>query len=141
MSNVHDTGCTLKWEEPKDDGGLPIKEYEIEKMDLATGKWIRCGKVSCGHLIISLSNVMDLFPQSVLLYFFIIRFDFSLLFVLYVVLPIFDCWISGLWIKKKTKNIPYFCFQNKRVATQDSLILYCFLIFIPWPAAYFKNSF
>lgn len=47
VSNVHDTGCTLKWEEPKDDGGLPIKEYEIEKMDLATGKWIRCGKVSC----------------------------------------------------------------------------------------------
>lgn len=51
MSNVHDTGCTLKWEEPKDDGGLPIKEYEVEKMDLATGKWIRCGKVSCDHFL------------------------------------------------------------------------------------------
>ena len=52
MSNVHDTGCTLKWEEPKDDGGLPIKEYEVEKMDLGTGKWVRCGKVSgAGHFL------------------------------------------------------------------------------------------
>lgn len=45
VSNVHDTGCRLKWEKPEDDGGMPIKEYEIEKMDLATGKWVRCGKV------------------------------------------------------------------------------------------------
>ncbi|XP_047491377.1 twitchin-like isoform X5 [Penaeus chinensis] len=44
VSNVHDTGCRLKWEKPEDDGGMPIKEYEIEKMDLATGKWVRCGK-------------------------------------------------------------------------------------------------
>lgn len=45
ISDVHDTGCKLKWEAPDDDGGMPIKEYEIEKMDLATGKWVRCGKV------------------------------------------------------------------------------------------------
>lgn len=45
VSNVHDTGCKLKWKEPEDDGGMPIKEYEIEKMDLATGKWVRAGKV------------------------------------------------------------------------------------------------
>ena len=45
VSNIHDTGCKLKWKEPEDDGGMPIKEYEIEKMDLATGKWVRAGKV------------------------------------------------------------------------------------------------
>lgn len=50
VSNVHDTGCKLKWDAPEDDGGMPIKEYEIEKMDLATGKWVRCGKVSLRNL-------------------------------------------------------------------------------------------
>ena len=54
VSNVHDTGCRLKWEEPEDNGGMPIKEYEIEKMDLATGKWVRAGKVQ----IMLLSDVL-----------------------------------------------------------------------------------
>ena len=35
----------MKWKKPEDDGGLPIKEYEIEKMDKATGRWVRVGKV------------------------------------------------------------------------------------------------
>lgn len=35
----------MKWEKPEDDGGMPIKEYEIEKMDTKTGKWVRVGKV------------------------------------------------------------------------------------------------
>lgn len=45
VSNVKATGARLSWEKPEDDGGCPIKEYEIEKMDTATGKWIRCGRV------------------------------------------------------------------------------------------------
>ena len=41
--------CTLEWKKPKDDGGVPVTEYEIEKMDLATGKWVRAGhKVKVG---------------------------------------------------------------------------------------------
>ncbi|KAI5726324.1 hypothetical protein M8J76_000791 [Diaphorina citri] len=45
VSNVTKTGCKLKWKKPEDDGGIPITEYEVEKMDLETGKWIRVGKV------------------------------------------------------------------------------------------------
>lgn len=44
MSDVHKEGCKLKWNKPKDDGGLPIKQYEIEKLDKETGRWTRCGK-------------------------------------------------------------------------------------------------
>lgn len=38
-------GCKLKWKKPADDGGTPIREYEVEKMDVATGKWVRVGKI------------------------------------------------------------------------------------------------
>ncbi|XP_037071182.1 twitchin-like [Pollicipes pollicipes] len=44
VENVYDKGATLKWEKPEDDGGLPIKEYVVEKMDAGTGRWVRCGK-------------------------------------------------------------------------------------------------
>lgn len=45
VNDIHEKGCKLKWKKPADDGGVPIKEYEIEKMDTATGKWVRVGKV------------------------------------------------------------------------------------------------
>lgn len=45
VSDVTATSAKLKWKKPEDDGGSPIKEYEIEKMDLATGKWVRVGRV------------------------------------------------------------------------------------------------
>jgi hypothetical protein len=32
--------CKLNWHAPEDDGGLPIKKYIIEKMDMATKKWL-----------------------------------------------------------------------------------------------------
>ncbi len=40
---VHDitsSSCKLKWKPPEDDGGLPIKQYVVEKMDKATGRYI-----------------------------------------------------------------------------------------------------
>ncbi len=43
---MHKEGCKLSWTKPEDDGGLPIKEYEIEKLDTSTGKWVRVGKVN-----------------------------------------------------------------------------------------------
>lgn len=46
--DVHATGLKLKWQKPEDDGGVPIKEYEIEKMDKATGKWVRVGRLPAG---------------------------------------------------------------------------------------------
>lgn len=45
VSDVTAKGCKLKWKKPDDDGGVPIKEYEVEKMDTATGKWIRVGRL------------------------------------------------------------------------------------------------
>ncbi|XP_053200690.1 twitchin-like isoform X3 [Panonychus citri] len=44
VSNVHAEGCKLKWKKPKDDGGVPIEHYAIEKMDTATGRWVPCGR-------------------------------------------------------------------------------------------------
>lgn len=44
VSDVTATGCKLQWKKPDDDGGVPIKEYVVEKMDTATGKWIRVGR-------------------------------------------------------------------------------------------------
>lgn len=44
VSDMTKNGCKLKWKKPEDDGGNPIKEYTIEKMDTATGKWIRVGR-------------------------------------------------------------------------------------------------
>ncbi|XP_013148822.1 PREDICTED: twitchin isoform X2 [Papilio polytes] len=46
VTDVHAEGCKVKWEKPEDDGGSPVKEYELEKMDLATGKWVRVGRVA-----------------------------------------------------------------------------------------------
>ncbi|ERL85176.1 hypothetical protein D910_02598 [Dendroctonus ponderosae] len=45
VSDVTAEKAKVSWKKPEDDGGSPIKEYEIEKMDMATGKWVRCGRV------------------------------------------------------------------------------------------------
>ena len=36
----------LAWKEPKDDGGLPIEHYIVEKMDTKKGTWTEVGKVT-----------------------------------------------------------------------------------------------
>ena len=38
VDDVYDKGAILKWKKPDDDGGMPIKEYVIEKMDMDTGR-------------------------------------------------------------------------------------------------------
>merc|ERR1719154_289266 len=43
---VRDKHVKLKWRKPKDDGGLPIEGYIIEKMDMDSGVWEPCGEVS-----------------------------------------------------------------------------------------------
>nr|CAD7424747.1 unnamed protein product [Timema monikensis] len=45
VSNVHKEGCKLKWKKPKDDGGLPLTGYVLEKMDPTTGRWVPAGFV------------------------------------------------------------------------------------------------
>lgn len=43
VSDIHAEGCKLKWRKPKDDGGLPIDHYLVEKFDPETGIWLPCG--------------------------------------------------------------------------------------------------
>lgn len=45
ITDITANKAKVAWKKPEDDGGSPIKEYEIEKMDLATGKWVRVGRV------------------------------------------------------------------------------------------------
>lgn len=42
---MHKEGCKLKWNKPKDDGGLPLSSYIVEKMDVTTGRWVPAGIV------------------------------------------------------------------------------------------------
>ncbi|MCP9266046.1 Twitchin [Dirofilaria immitis] len=44
VSDIHADHINLKWKPPEDDGGLSIDHYEIEKMDVSTGRWIPCGQ-------------------------------------------------------------------------------------------------
>lgn len=44
VSDIHKDGCKLKWKKPKDDGGIPLQGYEVEKMDPDTGTWLPVGK-------------------------------------------------------------------------------------------------
>lgn len=44
ISDVHKDGCKLKWKRPKDDGGIPIEYYQIDKMDPETGCWVPCAR-------------------------------------------------------------------------------------------------
>ncbi|KAL0267677.1 UNVERIFIED_CONTAM: hypothetical protein PYX00_009872 [Menopon gallinae] len=46
VSDVHKEGCKLKWKRPRDDGGVPIEYYQVEKMDPETGCWVPCGRSS-----------------------------------------------------------------------------------------------
>merc|ERR1711911_42705 len=40
VSDVTAEGCKLKWEPPEDDGGEPIENYVVERMDTDTGRWV-----------------------------------------------------------------------------------------------------
>lgn len=44
-TEVTNKGCKLKWNKPRDDGGLPLSAYIVEKQDAETGKWVPCGRV------------------------------------------------------------------------------------------------
>lgn len=48
--DVHKEGCRVKWNKPKDDGGLPITGYTIEKQEAGSGRWIPAGFVDADKL-------------------------------------------------------------------------------------------
>ncbi|KAK2728044.1 hypothetical protein QYM36_008501, partial [Artemia franciscana] len=44
--DIYQDHCSLKWKQPKDDGGTPITKYIIERQDLsAKGGWVNVGDV------------------------------------------------------------------------------------------------
>lgn len=46
VSDVTSQMCVLSWQPPVDDGGSPIENYVIEKMDTARGEWTSVDTVS-----------------------------------------------------------------------------------------------
>lgn len=50
ISDVHKEGASLKWNPPIDDGGVPIDHYNVEKMDMDTGRWVPAGRSKEPHL-------------------------------------------------------------------------------------------
>jgi len=44
VANVRAKKATLKWKAPEDDGGAPITHYQLERMDLDSGRWVPCGE-------------------------------------------------------------------------------------------------
>ncbi|XP_035779466.1 twitchin-like isoform X8 [Anopheles albimanus] len=50
VSNVHKEGCSLKWNPPLDDGGVPIEYYNVEKFDKETQRWLPVGRTHDTHM-------------------------------------------------------------------------------------------
>ncbi|CAH1785273.1 unnamed protein product [Owenia fusiformis] len=44
VSNITPDSCKLSWKPPLDNGGSPVENYVVEKMDTNTGKWSPCSK-------------------------------------------------------------------------------------------------
>lgn len=57
VSDVHGTGCKLKWKRPKDDGGTPIEYYQVEKLDPNTGLWVPAGRSNGPEPAVELNNL------------------------------------------------------------------------------------
>ncbi|GAU87381.1 hypothetical protein RvY_00244-2 [Ramazzottius varieornatus] len=43
IEEIRKESCKLSWDKPVDDGGSDISHYAVEKMDMATGKWVKVG--------------------------------------------------------------------------------------------------
>lgn len=46
VSGVHKEGCKLNWKPPKDDGGVPVEGYVVEKFDPDMGIWLPVGRTT-----------------------------------------------------------------------------------------------
>ncbi len=44
VKDVRAKKATLQWGAPEDDGGSPVTHFQLEKMDLDTGRWVPCGE-------------------------------------------------------------------------------------------------
>ncbi|XP_014665457.1 PREDICTED: twitchin-like isoform X3 [Priapulus caudatus] len=57
VNDVHKEGCTLAWKLPKDDGGSGIQVFRVDKLDMATGRWVPAGEVDGKETSIELENL------------------------------------------------------------------------------------
>lgn len=57
VTDIHKEGCKLKWNKPRDDGGLPLSNYLVEKMDTTTGRWVSAGMVDPEKTEITLTGL------------------------------------------------------------------------------------
>lgn len=44
VTDVTKDACKLSWNKPEDDGGSDISHYVVEKLDVATNRWVPCGE-------------------------------------------------------------------------------------------------
>lgn len=44
--DIYAEGCTAEWQPPEDDGGTPITQYIVEKVEGASVNWIACGRTN-----------------------------------------------------------------------------------------------
>ena len=53
LCNIHATGVEVRYEPPKDDGGVPVDHYEIEIQDCETGLWTKVGTTPKERFIVT----------------------------------------------------------------------------------------
>jgi len=56
-TDVTANSCILRWEPSEDDGGMPVLEYEIEKLCPKTKRWIKVIYNKIIIIIIDLSSL------------------------------------------------------------------------------------
>lgn len=58
VSDITPETCTLSWRAPSDDGGAPISNYVVERMDVAVGVWLKISSFvrGCSYNVFSLET-------------------------------------------------------------------------------------
>jgi len=58
VSEITPETCTLTWRPPSDDGGSPISNYVVERMDVSVGVWIKISSFvrGCSYNVFSLET-------------------------------------------------------------------------------------
>ena len=58
VSDITPDTCTLTWRPPSDDGGAPISNYVVERMDVSVGVWIKISSFvrTCSYNVFSLET-------------------------------------------------------------------------------------
>ncbi|XP_074642623.1 twitchin-like [Tubulanus polymorphus] len=58
-TDVTKTQCTLNWEPPESDGGLPITGYIVERKQVGSNRWVRVNKEPTMDLSMTVTDVQE----------------------------------------------------------------------------------